>query len=104
MSPQEELSRVRSTKLAAKSRLSGSATYALAFSPGKVDEVSYISGDSSLKSLGEQLSSAKFQVEFPDQEPVKLVRRGILTCGSMGCDFVLLLPGDAAVSGLVSVR
>lgn len=104
MSPQEELSRVRSTKLAAKSRPSGSATYALAFSPGKVDEVSYISGDSSLKSIGQQLSSTKFHIEFPDQEPVRLVRRGILTCGSMGCDFVLLLPGDAAASALVSGR
>lgn len=104
LSPQEELSRVRSTKLATKSRPSGSATYALAFSPGKVDEVSYISGDSSLKAIGQQLSSTKFHIEFPDQEPVKLVRRGILTCGSMGCDFVLLLPGDAAASALVSGR
>src|SRR5512146_257902 len=75
LSPQEELSRVRSTKLATKSRPSGSATYALAFSPGKVDEVSYISGDSSLKAIGQQLSSTKFHIEFPDQEPVKLLRR-----------------------------
>lgn len=104
MSPREELSRVRSTKLAAKSQLSGSATYALAFSPGKVDEVSYISGDSSLKSVGDRLNGAKFHVEFPDQDPVKLVRRGILTCGRMGCDFVFLLPGDAVASALVSGR
>ena len=104
MSPQEELSRVRSTKLTGKAHVSGSATYALAFSPGKVDEVSYISGDSSLKSIADRLSSAKFHVEFPGQDPVKLVRRGILSCGSMGCDFVLLLPGDAAASALVSGR
>lgn len=95
-SPGEELSRVRETKLSTASRLSGSATYAVAFSPGKVDEVTYVSGDSSLKSIGERLSTAKFHIEFPGQDPVRLVRRGILMCSSTGCDFVMLLPADAA--------
>jgi hypothetical protein len=87
---------VRETKLSSTSRLSGSATYAVAFSPGKVDEVSYVSGDSSLKSVADRLSSTKFHIEFPGQDPVKLVRRGILMCGATGCDFVMLLPADAA--------
>lgn len=95
-SPGEELSRVRETKLSTASRLSGSATYAVAFSPGKVDEVTYVSGDSSLKSIGERLSTAKFHIEFPGQDPVRLVRRGILMCSSTGCDFVMLLPADSA--------
>ncbi|HET7207031.1 MAG TPA: tetratricopeptide repeat protein, partial [Terriglobales bacterium] len=95
-SPVEELSRVRETKLRSTSRLSGSATYAVAFSHDKVDEVSYVSGDSSLNSVADQLSNTKFHVEFPGQDPVKLVRRGILMCGATGCDFVMLLPADAA--------
>ena len=96
VSPGEELSRVRETKLSSSSHLSGSATYALAFSPGKVGEVTYISGDASLKSVADGLSHASFHVEFPAQDPVKLVRRGILMCGTTGCDFVLLPSGDAA--------
>ncbi len=95
-SPGEELSRVRETKVSSRSRRSGSATYAVAFSPGKVDEVSYISGDSSLKSVADVLGSTKFHIEFPGPDPVKLVRRGILMCGTTGCDFVMLLPADAA--------
>lgn len=102
MSPEEELSRVRSTKVSSNTRLSGSATYAIAFSPGNKDEVAYISGDSSLKSVAAQLSSTHFPITFPDQGPVKLVRRGILSCSMMGCDFTFLLPGDAAASALRS--
>ncbi len=96
MSPEEELSRVRETKISSSSRLSGSATFAIAFSPGKVDEVAYINGDSSLKSVAPQLTSAKFHIKFPGSNPVKLVRRGILMCRTSGCDFVMFLPTDAA--------
>ncbi len=104
MSPEEELSRVRETKISSTSRLSGSATYAVAFSPGKVDEVTYISGDSSLKSIAARLTGTKFHAEFPSQDAVKVVRRGILMCGSTGCDFVMYLPGDAAVQALRTGR
>ena len=51
---------------------------------------------SALKSVADQLSNTKFHIEFPGQDPVKLVRRGILMCGASGCDFVMLLPADAA--------
>jgi len=104
ISPDEELSRVRETKLSSASRLSGSATYAVAFSRGRVDEVSYISGDSSLKFIADRLASTKFHIEFPGQDPVKLVRRGILMCGTTGCDFVMLLPADAAAQAQPASR
>ncbi len=104
ISPGEELSRVRETRLRSTSRLSGTATYALAFSPGKVGEVTYISGDNSLKSVATQLAGAKFHVEFPGSNPVKLVRRGILMCGTTGCDFVMYLPADAVSQALRASR
>lgn len=51
--------------------------------------------DAALK-LGELLiTSAKFNVKFPDSSPVRLFRRGMVFCGSVtGCDVVLLLPGS----------
>ena len=96
VSPEDELSRVRNTKISSSSRVSGSATYAVAFSAGKVNEVAYISGDTSLKSIADRLAGTKFHVEVPGQDAVKLVRRGILMCGSAGCDFTMFLPADAA--------
>ena len=100
VSPVEELSRVRNTRISSSSRYSGTATYAVAFSAGKASEVAYISGDSSLKSLAERLAAANFHVEIPGTDPVKLVRRGILMCGGTGCDFTMFLPADAARNAL----
>ena len=99
MSPEDELSRIRNTKISSSSRVSGSATYAVAFSAGKANEIAYISGDASLKPVADRLAGTKFHVEIPGQDPVKLVRRGILMCGSTGCDFTMFLPGDAMRTG-----
>ncbi|HEU5336653.1 MAG TPA: DUF3857 domain-containing protein [Terriglobales bacterium] len=104
ISPEDELSRIRNTKISSSSHLSGSATYALAFSAGKVNEVAYISGDTSLKPIAGRLAATKFRVEIPGPDPVKVVRRGILMCGSAGCDFTMFLPGDAARDALRSGR
>jgi hypothetical protein len=49
---------------------------------------------SKLKALSEKIKGAKYNVEFPDPGPVKIVRRGIVSCGSLGCDLVLLQPDD----------
>ena len=100
MSPGEELSRARMTRVSSSSHPSSSATYAIAFSPGRTPEVAFISGNASLKSFTDRIAGAKFHIDFPGEDPVKVVRRGILSCGSLGCDFTLLLPGDAAASAL----
>ena len=89
-----ELSQLRSVKL--KRLVPGSATagFFLLFSPGpKVEAVEFISGSEKLKSAGEVLSEAKFQVAFPAGSSARLVRRAILMCSSItGCEAVLFTP------------
>ena len=69
--------------------------------PGKVDSVKFLSGSSALKALGANLQSIGFGTIFPDDTPTKLLRRGVVTCGTpqnpSGCDLVLLQP-DAVTS------
>jgi tetratricopeptide (TPR) repeat protein/transglutaminase-like putative cysteine protease len=62
----------------------------------KVSEVRWISGDATLRPLGESLRAARFPELFPDSTPTKLVRRGILSCSrqTKDCVFVLMLPDN----------
>ena len=71
------------------------AEFFVSFSPGpKVAEVRFISGDHPLEAAQKDLAAARFDVKFPDEQPVRIVRRGILNCPSADttCTFVLLLP------------
>ena len=91
----EELSRMRTVKVETGAKESASAVFSIVFSPGKVDEVRFVSGARSLESMATRIATTKFNVEFPGESPAKLVRGGILRCGSTGCDFVMLLPNSA---------
>lgn len=60
-----------------------------------VEGVSFISGEEKLKSSIDALRAAKFVQSFPDDNPVKIVRRGTLTCQPKNdCSFALALPED----------
>jgi tetratricopeptide (TPR) repeat protein len=60
---------------------------------GQVVEVKFIKGAESLKAVGAQLKSAKYQLVFPDSSPTKIVRRGSLVCQPKGaCTFTLISP------------
>jgi len=89
-----ELSQLRSVKL--KQLVPGLATaeFFLLFSPGpKVEDMQFIRGSEKLKSAGDALSEAKFQVSFPEGSSARLVRRAILTCSKIsGCQAVLFTP------------
>jgi hypothetical protein len=89
-----ELSQLRSVKL--KRLVPGSATaeFFLLFSPGpKLEDVQFISGSEKLRSLGQVLSEAKFEVAFPVGSSARLVRRAIVMCSNIvGCEAVLLTP------------
>jgi tetratricopeptide (TPR) repeat protein len=94
-SPGEELSRMRSVRVTATPHETTSATFSIVFSPGKTEDVKYVSGSELLKPMTAQIAAAKFKVEFPDAGPVRLMRQGILACTKVsGCDIVLLLPND----------
>jgi tetratricopeptide (TPR) repeat protein len=91
MTPAEELGRMRTVKVAVQSAPSGSATFGIAFEPGKVEDVVYMEGAIELKPFAAKVKTAKFDVPFPDDGiPTRVVRRGILSCHSGECSFTLL--------------
>lgn len=62
----------------------------------KADQVKFVRGDESLRPYVEKLQAQSFHIDFPDQTPIKLIRRGTLSCAdtSHECQFVLTLPED----------
>ena len=60
------------------------------------DQVKFVRGDEALRSYAGKLQTAAFPVEFPDDTPIKLVRRGVLSCteSTHQCQAVLMLPED----------
>jgi tetratricopeptide (TPR) repeat protein len=62
----------------------------------KVDSVKFVSGDEKLKSYTGALKTADYHLTFPDDTPVKVFRRGTLSCAiaTGKCEFVLTLPDD----------
>jgi tetratricopeptide (TPR) repeat protein len=65
-------------------------------SPARADTVKFVSGDEKLKSFTEALRTADYHLTFPDDTPIKILRRGILSCSTATgkCMFVLMLPDD----------
>jgi hypothetical protein len=61
-----------------------------------VEAVKFASGDEKLKVFTDALRTAEYRVTFPDDTPVKILRRGILSCSTATgtCMFVLMLPDD----------
>ncbi len=94
-----DLQAMRTAKLA-KGKESGSAEFfvMLAQSPAgvSVEDVKFISGDAPLKTYIEALRTAHFAFSFPNENPAKIFRRGVLSCPATGneCVFVMLLPDD----------
>ncbi len=84
-----------------KATQTGNADFFLLLSRGtgsstKVDAVRFVSGDEKLKSFTEALRTADYHLTFPDDTPVKVLRRGTLSCSvaTGKCEFVLTLPDD----------
>jgi tetratricopeptide (TPR) repeat protein len=65
-------------------------------SAAKVDALKFVSGDEKLKSFTEALRAADYHLTFPDNTPVKVLRRGTLSCSvtTGKCEFSLMLPDD----------
>jgi tetratricopeptide (TPR) repeat protein len=95
-SPQalQDLRTIKLGKLATKHV---SAEFFVLFAPGpRVVGVKFISGSEELRNAGRALAAAKFDVPFPGQGPVQILRRGVLDCEPVlpNCLFVLIPPGD----------
>jgi tetratricopeptide (TPR) repeat protein len=68
----------------------------VAGAPVKAEDVKFISGDEKLKILSSALRTADYRLILPDDTPVKILRRGVLSCSTAtgNCRFVLVLPDD----------
>jgi Flp pilus assembly protein TadD len=95
-----ELERLSTIELG-KATQTGNADFFVLLSGGagssaKADAVKFVSGDEKLKSFSEALRTADYHLTFPDDTPVKILRRGTLSCSitSGKCEFLLTLPDD----------
>ena len=84
-----------------KARQTGNADFFVLLSGGageiaKVDAVKFVSGDEKLKSYADALRTADYHLTFPDDTPVKVLRRGTLSCSvpTGSCKFSMTLPDD----------
>ena len=91
----------RTVNIGNTAKVEGKADFMVLISAGKdsapaVEGVSFVSGEEKLKPLSEVLRSAKYIQKFPDDTPVKILRRGTLWCKADGaCSLVLASPEDA---------
>jgi len=89
-----ELSEMRSVKLARFYQGSASADFDLLFGPGgKLEEVKRVKGSDKLDGAEKALRSANFPFSFPEGSKARILRQGILSCSTYtGCSIVLLTP------------
>jgi tetratricopeptide (TPR) repeat protein len=97
----EDLQRTRTIELGKVAKETASAEFFVLLSRGAnstatVEGVKFASGDEKLKRFTDALRTAEYRVTFPDDAPVKILRRGILSCSTVtgNCIFVLMLPDD----------
>jgi hypothetical protein len=96
----EELEHLRTVDLG-KAKETGNADFFILLSGGtgekaKVDAVRWVSGDEKLKGYTDALRTSDYRLTFPDDTPVKILRRGTLSCSASdgACKFMLTLPDD----------
>ena len=96
----DDLERLSTVDLG-KTTQTGNADFFILLSGGareaaKVDAVRFVSGDEKLKSYADALRTADYHLTFPDDTPVKILRRGTLSCSvtTGSCKFVMTLPED----------
>ena len=90
----QELQKLRTEDITGLPRKMAAAQFWIVFTPQGVEEVKMISGDSSLSPAADQIKKHAFPQTFPDPGPVKIVRRGVLSCSQFNstCQLVLLQP------------
>ncbi len=96
-----ELERLRTIDLGKVAKVTGNAEFFVLLSGGagsaaKVESIKFLSGEEKLRPVAEALRTADFHLTFPDDTPVKVLRRGTLSCSAATgkCSFLLMLPDD----------
>jgi transglutaminase-like putative cysteine protease/tetratricopeptide (TPR) repeat protein len=86
-----DLVQARTVKLKPITDKTVSARFSLVFdSSPRPERVEFVDGDEVLRAAADQLREKDFPVRFPDVSSVKIIRRGLLSCGSSGCSIALL--------------
>ncbi len=87
-----DLVQLRSVRLGATLTDDLQGTVTLLFGPGpKVQEIKFAPGGDRLRVLDGALRAARYPLVLPDSTPVKLLRRGVVTCSSGGGACVVVL-------------
>jgi transglutaminase-like putative cysteine protease/tetratricopeptide (TPR) repeat protein len=95
-----ELVQARTIKIGAITSKQVSARFNLVFdSSPRPERAEFVDGDESLRAAAEQLREKDFPVRFPDVSSVKIVRRGVLSCGGSGCAIELLPIDQESAAG-----
>jgi tetratricopeptide (TPR) repeat protein len=96
----EELQSLRTVNLG-KANDTSTADFFVLLSGGggtsaRAEAVKFVSGDEKLKVFNGAIRTAEYRLIFPDDTPVKILRRGTLSCSTAtgNCMFVLMLPDD----------
>jgi tetratricopeptide (TPR) repeat protein/transglutaminase-like putative cysteine protease len=90
-----ELIQLRTVNLPKMTTSTEMAEFFVLIAPGpKVAAVKFLSGSETLRTAVKDLSSARFNVTFPDAGPEKILRRGVLDCERVvhSCQFILMTP------------
>lgn len=93
----EQLTLLRTLTVANPSSVSGTADFFVVLEPGtSVHDIKFVRGDEKLKSFAGSLRNVHYNVEFPDNTPTKILRRGTFSCPQPEgkCTFVMELPED----------
>ncbi len=91
----QDLIKLRTVNMPRLTRSTEMAEFFVLIAPGpKVAAVKFVSGSETLRTAVKDLSSARFQVSFPDAGPEKILRRGVVDCERVvrSCQFILMTP------------
>jgi len=90
----QEIQKLRTVEITGLPQKTAVAQFWLIFTPQGLEEVQMITGDATLNKAVDQMKRHKYPQTFPDPGPVKVVRRGILSCSQFDptCQLVLLQP------------
>ena len=89
-----EIQKLRTIEISGLPKIAASAQFWLVITPQGLEEVKMITGDVTLSHAADLLKKRDYPQTFPDPGPVKIVRRGVLSCSQFtpSCELVLLQP------------
>lgn len=95
-STRQEFEAMRTIKLDTKLKETVSAEFWFAVSKNGAEQIEFISGADQLRSWTEVFKKADYKMKFPDTVPVRIIRRGTVSCyePTSECILVLMEPRD----------